>query len=62
MESNGEALRIHVSSQTKAVLDSIGGFVLELRGMVSMKVHLFTDDNVCIKGSPCFIMLYAVIT
>ncbi|XP_022700684.1 receptor-type guanylate cyclase Gyc76C-like isoform X2 [Varroa jacobsoni] len=37
MESNGEALRIHVSSQTKTVLDSIGGFFVERRGMVKMK-------------------------
>ncbi|OQR75509.1 hypothetical protein BIW11_08371, partial [Tropilaelaps mercedesae] len=37
MESNGEALRIHVSSQTKTVLDSIGGFLLERRGLVKMK-------------------------
>ncbi|XP_004619297.1 atrial natriuretic peptide receptor 1 [Sorex araneus] len=37
MESNGEALRIHLSSETKAVLEEFGGFDLELRGDVEMK-------------------------
>ncbi|KAH9502508.1 Receptor-type guanylate cyclase Gyc76C [Bulinus truncatus] len=37
MESNGEALKIHCSSSCKKILDRIGGFYLEERGMVSMK-------------------------
>ncbi|XP_062828750.1 atrial natriuretic peptide receptor 2 [Anolis carolinensis] len=37
MESNGEALRIHVSSCTKEILDEFGCFELELRGDVEMK-------------------------
>lgn len=49
MESNGEgrmallppllspALRIHLSSETKAVLEEFDGFELELRGDVEMK-------------------------
>ncbi|XP_045839129.1 atrial natriuretic peptide receptor 1 isoform X1 [Meles meles] len=37
MESNGEALKIHLSSETKAVLEEFGGFELELRGDVEMK-------------------------
>ncbi|XP_047986095.1 atrial natriuretic peptide receptor 1-like isoform X2 [Leguminivora glycinivorella] len=37
MESNGEALRIHVSPTTKALLDTFGTFQLELRGEVAMK-------------------------
>ncbi|KAG9353645.1 hypothetical protein JZ751_011767, partial [Albula glossodonta] len=37
MESNGEALRIHVSSATKEVLDEFGYFDLQLRGDVEMK-------------------------
>uniref|UniRef100_UPI00359006C8 atrial natriuretic peptide receptor 1 n=1 Tax=Myxine glutinosa TaxID=7769 RepID=UPI00359006C8 len=37
MESNGEALRIHVSSTTKEVLDHFCCFELELRGDVEMK-------------------------
>ncbi|XP_038624938.1 atrial natriuretic peptide receptor 1 [Tachyglossus aculeatus] len=37
MESNGEALKIHMSSDTKAVLEDFGCFELELRGDVEMK-------------------------
>ncbi|ESO90424.1 hypothetical protein LOTGIDRAFT_191857, partial [Lottia gigantea] len=37
MESNGLPLRIHVSPQTKEVLDNFGTFDLELRGEVEMK-------------------------
>uniref|UniRef100_A0A3Q3WL00 Guanylate cyclase n=1 Tax=Mola mola TaxID=94237 RepID=A0A3Q3WL00_MOLML len=41
MESNGEALKIHVSSATKEVLDEFGYFDLQLRGDVEMKVRSF---------------------
>ncbi|XP_043934919.1 atrial natriuretic peptide receptor 2 [Protopterus annectens] len=37
MESNGEALKIHVSSAAKFVLDEFGCFHLALRGDVEMK-------------------------
>ncbi|XP_046489240.1 atrial natriuretic peptide receptor 1 [Neodiprion pinetum] len=37
MESNGEALKIHVSPQTKEILDTFGTFDLECRGEVTMK-------------------------
>ncbi|XP_069780323.1 atrial natriuretic peptide receptor 2 [Narcine bancroftii] len=37
MESTGEALKIHVSSMTKNVLDEFRSFKLELRGDVEMK-------------------------
>ncbi|KAK6176544.1 hypothetical protein SNE40_014809 [Patella caerulea] len=37
MESNGLPLRIHVSPQSKEVLDTFGTFDLELRGEVEMK-------------------------
>ncbi|XP_028025177.1 atrial natriuretic peptide receptor 1 [Bombyx mandarina] len=37
MESNGEALKIHVSPDTKALLDTFGTFHLECRGEVAMK-------------------------
>uniref|UniRef100_A0A8C0AUV8 Guanylate cyclase n=1 Tax=Buteo japonicus TaxID=224669 RepID=A0A8C0AUV8_9AVES len=40
MESNGQALKIHVSSTTKEVLDEFGCFELELRGDVEMKVRV----------------------
>ena len=33
------ALRIHLSSETKAVLEEFDGFELELRGDVEMKVE-----------------------
>ncbi|XP_030840199.1 speract receptor [Strongylocentrotus purpuratus] len=37
MESNGEALKIHTSSETKNLLEQMGGFVVEERGLISMK-------------------------
>ncbi|KAL0269375.1 UNVERIFIED_CONTAM: hypothetical protein PYX00_007130 [Menopon gallinae] len=37
MESNGEAMKIHVSSQTKEVLDTFKTFELRCRGQVEMK-------------------------
>ena len=40
MESNGAALRIHISPHTKRALDEAGGnFDIELRGPVEMKVR-----------------------
>uniref|UniRef100_A0A674N9G9 Guanylate cyclase n=1 Tax=Takifugu rubripes TaxID=31033 RepID=A0A674N9G9_TAKRU len=52
MESNGEALKIHMSSATKEVLDEFGYFDLQLRGDVEMKVRPFyfvleTDTENC---------------
>ncbi|CAF3474868.1 unnamed protein product [Rotaria sp. Silwood2] len=37
MESNGKALRIHVSSSTSAILQKFGTFELKLRGDIEMK-------------------------
>lgn len=37
MESNGEALRIHISEATKGILDGLGGFKVEERGDVFLK-------------------------
>uniref|UniRef100_A0A8C5RVT7 Guanylate cyclase n=1 Tax=Laticauda laticaudata TaxID=8630 RepID=A0A8C5RVT7_LATLA len=37
MESNGEALKVHISAATKEILDEFGCFLLELRGDVEMK-------------------------
>lgn len=37
MESNGEPLKIHISSQCKDALDKIGGYIVEERGVVHMK-------------------------
>lgn len=37
MESNGEALKIHISNKCKLALDKLGGYITEKRGLVSMK-------------------------
>ncbi|XP_035217016.1 uncharacterized protein LOC118190426 [Stegodyphus dumicola] len=37
MESNGEALKIHISPQCKASLDKLGGYYTSERGLVKMK-------------------------
>ncbi|CAG2169153.1 unnamed protein product, partial [Oppiella nova] len=37
MESNGEALRIHISPQCRDYLVKIGGYLIEERGLVPMK-------------------------
>ncbi|GBP98263.1 Receptor-type guanylate cyclase Gyc76C [Eumeta japonica] len=37
MESNGEALRIHISEKTKLALDGFGSFITTKRGYVPMK-------------------------
>jgi hypothetical protein len=41
MESNGKALRIHVSSSTTTILQKFGTFELKLRGDIEMKVSTF---------------------
>lgn len=37
MESNGEALKIHISAQCKDHLDRVGGYVIVERGYVKLK-------------------------
>ncbi|XP_071824876.1 atrial natriuretic peptide receptor 1-like isoform X7 [Apostichopus japonicus] len=37
MESNGEALKVHVSQSTCDILDTLGGFKTEYRGEIEMK-------------------------
>ncbi|XP_055387784.1 atrial natriuretic peptide receptor 1 [Condylostylus longicornis] len=37
MESNGEALKIHISHSTKTLLDQFGSFIMKERGLVPMK-------------------------
>ncbi|XP_050090825.1 receptor-type guanylate cyclase Gyc76C-like [Anopheles aquasalis] len=37
MESNGEALKIHISQQCKDALDQLGGYVIVERGRIAMK-------------------------
>lgn len=46
MESNGEALKIHVSPDTKALLDTFGTFHLECRGEVAMKVSDYETKHI----------------
>lgn len=41
MESNGQALRIHVSPFTKALLDKFQTFIFKARGQVNLKVRYF---------------------
>ena len=41
MESSGLALRVHVSPESKTALDALGGYHLEERGEVTMKVCYF---------------------
>uniref|UniRef100_A0A0L8HD06 Uncharacterized protein n=2 Tax=Octopus bimaculoides TaxID=37653 RepID=A0A0L8HD06_OCTBM len=48
MESTGQPLKIHCSQQCKELLDQLGGYEVEERGIVHLKVS-HTD-----KGSiPC---------
>lgn len=37
MESNGEALKIHISKKCKEALDRLGGYITERRGLISLK-------------------------
>lgn len=38
MESTGEAFRIHISQTTKDLLERLGGYVCEERGLTQIKV------------------------
>jgi hypothetical protein len=38
MESSGEALRIHISEATRNLLDRLGGYYCEERGLTQIKV------------------------
>ncbi|GIY73844.1 speract receptor [Caerostris darwini] len=40
MESTGEAMKIHVSEACKKVLDKLGGYRLEERGLIQIKVSI----------------------
>lgn len=57
MESNGEALKIHMSHSTKLLLDIFGIFDIERRGLIPMKVrfdriHIFHLDKLNKTKSP----------
>jgi hypothetical protein len=38
MESSGEALKIHISDVTKALLETLGGYDYDERGIIPIKV------------------------
>ncbi|XP_060568354.1 atrial natriuretic peptide receptor 1-like [Ruditapes philippinarum] len=38
MESNGEAMKIHISEQTKQLLEEDVNFIIEERGIIDIKV------------------------
>jgi len=40
MESSGEAFRIHISEATHNLLDHLGGYYCEERGLTQIKVQL----------------------
>jgi len=39
LNSTGEAMKIHISLETKILLDSIGGYILEPRGLIMVDGH-----------------------
>lgn len=47
MESSGEAFKIHVSEATKKLLDRLGGYTFQERGLTPIKVmqKIFTLDT-----------------
>ena len=55
MESSGLALRVHVSPETKELLDLLGGYHLVERGPVQMKVRDFSLQRnfhrLCVYGT-----------
>ncbi|XP_077865380.1 atrial natriuretic peptide receptor 1-like [Saccoglossus kowalevskii] len=57
MESNGEPLKIHLSSSTHAILDTFYTFKMELRGEIEMKgkgmqtTHWLLGENLDVKDS-----------
>ncbi|XP_023221345.1 receptor-type guanylate cyclase Gyc76C-like [Centruroides sculpturatus] len=46
MESNGEALKIHISLQCRDYLQKLGGYIIEERGIIKMKFHRNYVSNV----------------
>lgn len=41
MESSGEAFKIHISEATKFLLERLGGYLFEERGLTTIKVISF---------------------
>ena len=51
MESNGVALRVHVSPECKNVLVDLGGYHFEERGLIAMKVSEIRCSSRLLKQS-----------
>ncbi|KAH8874181.1 Atrial natriuretic peptide receptor 1 [Schistosoma japonicum] len=45
MESTGEAYKIHCSETTHAILDRLGGFTFEKRGVITVKIIKFHETD-----------------
>ena len=45
MESNSLPQKIHISSETAIVLKELGGFIVEKRGVVKIKVRSLRDSQ-----------------
>ena len=45
MESNGLAQKIHVSTSTATLLMEMGGFQLEVRGQMKIKVFTYKQEE-----------------
>ncbi|XP_078354982.1 atrial natriuretic peptide receptor 1-like [Oculina patagonica] len=45
MESTGEGFKIHISEATKSILETLGGFVIEERGEVFLKVSNLSNKQ-----------------
>jgi guanylate cyclase len=55
MESSGEAFRIHISEATHNLLDRLGGYYCEERGLTPIKVHGVCGSQ---SGRDCTALLY----
>ena len=53
METNGEPGKIHISPQTKALLDTFGTFIVSARGEVEIKVCIYKATVLVAFGSVC---------
>lgn len=46
MESSGEELKIHISDATHYLLNLVGGFNCDERGLTFIKVNFLSEDNI----------------
>ena len=45
METTGQPMKIHISMETKLLLDTLGRFFTEHRGLVDVKGKVFISNN-----------------